>query len=461
MQPFNLYKNKGVVYNVIIESEVGCDEINIEIINKINELITNDDLLHIYFPKIGLGRIYPKYEIIKNIITFTFGISFKDINRNPGIDELSSNVKSFMESLNKNLNKELHIKEDTIKVNVLVENPNDINDINDIDKTLVNESILKFNKGNNVKTLLLTSDGIVEKYTNNTIDGSMPFSKLGVVRECKNIIASGYNLLEDINEDEEIKQDIINNPDDVKQDIKNSIKDVNEIQQLKNELDDKIDALNESADNDNTYCIVVYTRLGNDYEPDVTIANVEHGKYTFANNIDETATFDKDTAEFYAKEYKEDENNNHILKAVKLNDLDQLNNLFESKANKELNVLTEDLVDDLNKNNDEIDNDEINNDEIDNDDMENIDDDLDNDTFPTSDFTQKKLTKQDILNLDLEKDLTSVQLTWLQDNINSLDVVEQSIKDIVNLVANSDEEEVISIDDYAIRMRDLLNEEVE
>ena len=90
MQPFNLYKNKGVVYNVIIESEVGCDEINIEIINKINELITNDDLLHIYFPKIGLGRIYPKYEIIKNIITFTFGISFKDINRNPGIDELSS-----------------------------------------------------------------------------------------------------------------------------------------------------------------------------------------------------------------------------------------------------------------------------------------------------------------------------------------------------------------------------------
>lgn len=248
-QPFDYYKNKDVEYDVVLNADVNLDNVSYAYITEIIKLINNEDLLAMYFKDIALGRVYGKVEAIKSSLHFTFGISFIDAEKRPTSKDLLKDLKAFILSLNKNIeDAQINIKEGDVKVDILSENKNNFDTI---DKVLVAENNLYFSRGNDTQRFKLTDDGIVEKYLNENLQETFPFSKLRIVRECKTLVTNGYSLtklneatITSNNTDKENQLDL-SNPEKTKQDLQQNINDVEEIQDLKNELDSKIDNLME------------------------------------------------------------------------------------------------------------------------------------------------------------------------------------------------------------------------
>lgn len=109
-----------------------------------------------------------------------------------------------------------------------------------IDKLLVSRGKLSFMKEGLYKLLQLNDEGLIDKIVDNKIYGSIPFSKTNIVKECKELVNEGYELDDsNIPSQEEL--------DAEKQNIEQGIQKVDELQNLKDELLDKVNSLvNES-----------------------------------------------------------------------------------------------------------------------------------------------------------------------------------------------------------------------
>lgn len=429
-QPFDSYKNEGVEYDYILQASVKLEEFNDDSKAQLSSLLTNEDFLGIYFTQIALGRVYSKYEYLNDKLHFTFGISLVDAPEKVTSKDLIDDIKEFILSLNKNIiqTPKLKIKEGDIKVEILSENKAIIDNI---DKRLVNEGTISFTNGNNVQSLVLTSDGIVEKYINNTLNNTMPFSKLGVIRECKSLIANGYSLT--LKTEAEIQNNIDNsnvldNPEQTKQELQQDIKDIDEIQDLKDELEDKLDTLYEEADSKN-YVVAIYTKIGNDYKPDVLISGVENSNngnvYVVADDIESAAHYTQEMAESIAQNFIDETVTNDtpqfIAKAISVDDLDSLEGLYENR------------VYGIQENN-------------------NIDD------FPSNEFTQEVKTANQLSALTLEKDLSLEQINWLQEHIGNIYEIEDGLRNFAAGI-NRITEPIISLDDYFNKLYNMLKGE--
>lgn len=429
-QPFDSYKNEGVEYDYILQASVKLEEFNDDSKAQLSSLLTNEDFLGIYFTQIALGRVYSKYEYLNDKLHFTFGISLVDAPEKVTSKDLIDDIKEFILSLNKNIiqTPKLKIKEGDIKVEILSENKAIIDNI---DKRLVNEGTISFTNGNNVQSLVLTSDGIVEKYINNTLNNTMPFSKLGVIRECKSLIANGYSLT--LKTEAEIQNNIDNsnvldNPEQTKQELQQDIKDIDEIQDLKDELEDKLDTLYEEADSKN-YVVAIYTKIGNDYKPDVLISGVENSNngnvYVVADDIESAAHYTQEMAESIAQNFIDETVTNDtpqfIAKAISVDDLDSLEGLYENR------------VFGIQENN-------------------NIDD------FPSNEFTQEVKTANQLSALTLEKDLSLEQINWLQEHIGNIYEIEDGLRNFAAGI-NRITEPIISLDDYFNKLYNMLKGE--
>lgn len=429
-QPFDSYKNEGVEYDYILQASVKLEEFNDDSKAQLSSLLTNEDFLEIYFTQIALGRVYSKYEYLNDKLHFTFGISLVDAPEKVTSKDLIDDIKEFILSLNKNIiqTPKLKIKEGDIKVEILSENKAIIDNI---DKRLVNEGTISFTNGNNVQSLVLTSDGIVEKYINNTLNNTMPFSKLGVIRECKSLIASGYSLT--LKTEAEIQNNIDNsnvldNPEQTKQELQQDIKDIDEIQDLKDELEDKLDTLYEEVDSKN-YVVAIYTKIGNDYKPDVLISGVENSNngnvYVVADDIESAAHYTQEMAESIAQNFIDETITNDtpqfIAKAISVDDLDSLEGLYENR------------VYGIQENN-------------------NIND------FPSNEFTQEVKTANQLSALTLEKDLSLEQINWLQEHIGNIYEIEDGLRNFAAGI-NRITEPIISLDDYFNKLYNMLKGE--
>lgn len=430
-QPFDSYVNEGVEYDYILSASVNAGTIE-NIVPAIIQLLNNEDLLKIYFEKVALGRVYGKVEYINDKLQFTFGISLVDAEEKPTTKEILQNIKDFILSLNKNIeNTELNIKESDIKMDIITENKFDLDNI---DKTLVNESVVSFNRNNDVQSLTLTSDGIIERYSNGILSGTFPFSKLGVVRECKSLVADGYTLtwtdrgtgslreatITNPNNDEN-KITLNDDPEQIKKDLQQDIKDVDEIQGLKDELEDKLNQLNEDTESADEYVLVIYTNINGDFVPDVCVREVKGDSYVIADNVEDAERFNKEDAEKFAEIYNSYEKNaeRHILKAVALKDIDSLDGLYENKE-----LVTEEKQND----------------------------------FPSTEFTSKELTREELYNVNLEKDLTPEQIEWVKSNFGCDDVrgISEGIHRFADEVFVFGEEPVISLDKYLVELKNNL-----
>ena len=101
-QPFNDYKNKGVEYDYVLQANVNIKELTTSSESTLLNLINNEDFMGIYFPQLGLGRVYSKYTYIDNKLSMTFGISLVDAPNPVTSSDLIKDIKNFIMSLNKN-----------------------------------------------------------------------------------------------------------------------------------------------------------------------------------------------------------------------------------------------------------------------------------------------------------------------------------------------------------------------
>ena len=241
-QPFDVYKN--VEYDYVINAEIEVSNISDTEFHQIIYWLKDEDYMAQYFPKLGLGRVYGKVATVNNLLKFKFGISLVDAIEVPTDDELIDNIKDYILSLNKNIeDNNFEIQEGDIKVNILAENKMNINNA---DKLLITEGTLCLMRKNDIQKFSLTDDGIVERYNNDNFIGTFPFSKLTLVRECKQLIQDGYTpirLEEDMNDNEDKKKEIMQNPEQAKQTLQDEIDLVDELQAKQDELNDKLDTL--------------------------------------------------------------------------------------------------------------------------------------------------------------------------------------------------------------------------
>lgn len=435
-QPFDDYKNKGVEYDYILSASVKVDDLQYDSIISLIQLIKDEDFMAMYFTKIALGRVYTKVEYLNNKLHFTFGISLVDVKERPTSKDLIENIKDFILSLNKNIEQtpELKIKESDIKVEIITENKS----LDNIDKILVNESAIQFNRGKDTQKLYLTSDGVVEKYHNDSLIGTMPFSKLGVIRESKSLVADGYELTltgwQDIMTEATIQNQNDNNitltklddKENVKQELQQEIQDVDELQALKDELEDKIDLLNED-EAPSEYILVVYSNENGEFEPNSCVKGVDGEDFIMANNIEEAGRYNKEEADSIVELFNDPKINGekYILKAVKAEDINSIKGLYENKN------LTED-------NEEEI-----------------------TDLFPSSETTEKELNKNDISELKLNDVLSIEQINWLQENIGTIEDIAQGLKEMLVGIEDSfeDDEPIVSIDKYVENLHSALKGE--
>lgn len=336
---FEQYKNK-VDYDIILEGTIGYEVVGADesstpteeqlqdgeekIFEQIKSLINNEDFLYDIFEDTGIarGRIYGEFtdqEVNDNKLYFKLGISKEESTKKLDVNEIKEYFEQFLEDLGSNVDLEsvmgwsneeedvepTHVELDITgkpEIKILKNETESVKDnkvteskiIDSIDRKLVMEGKLAFIKENNIKSIILNDDGIMELYENKKLIDSKPFSKLGVQRLYKSIIQEGYSIYittgeypvysskkydtvdteeqaqdmvaelnsqgisagyeKDENLQEDVKSDEIkdSNGDNIdleqtKQNIEQSIEKVDELQDLKDELQDKVDNLyNES-----------------------------------------------------------------------------------------------------------------------------------------------------------------------------------------------------------------------
>ena len=435
-QPFDDYKNKGVEYDYILSASVKIGIIDNIMPNLIN-LLKDEDFMKMYFPDIALGRVYGKVEYINEKLQFTFGISLVDAKKRPTSKELSQNIKDFILSLNKNIETpKLDIKESDITVDIITENKKYLDNI---DKTLVNEGKVSFSRAGETQSLVLTSDGIVERYINENLCNTMPFSKLGVIRECKALVTDGYTLtwtdrgtgnlqeatITPISNNNDNKITLDDDPEQIKKDLQQNIKDVDEIQTLKDELEDKLDTLNEDEETAGDYVLVVYTNVDGEFVPDTCVKGIDGQDYIIANNIEEAGKYSKEEADKIVNMFNDPKVNGekYLLKSVKFDDLNKLDGLYESKE-----IKTEDTGDEF---------------------------------FPSTKFTSQWLSADQLRDFNISRDLTIDQIAWVQANIGNIYEVEDGVRHFISSIDNLDlsDQQIIKLDDYFNNLKDALKGE--
>lgn len=340
--PITLKANNDIDNNIHLEDiqEESAYE-NIE--KGIKELLQDTIYTKESFEDLGENvTIYPGLNYVGDDIEMYFGIVGDNIN----IKDLIDDIKEYMYVLDSNSDYDSSVcgwndgenevdsayvhfsgsDRDKIKVEI-IKQPN-INE--EYDKLIVNENTLTFKKENDIHTISLTDDGIIEHYLNEKLVNTIPFSKLGIIRECKQIVQEGFNLIKEVTvqgTDTEV------DTEQSKQDLEQGIADVDELQQLKDELVNKVDKL-----------------------------------------VNESTV---------------------------------------------------------------------------------IEENLETEEFPSTEFTQKSLTKKDIIEMELNKELSIEQVAWITTHFNSIETFEKYFKEFVNLLDISDNTEFISIDEY---IKNLINE---
>lgn len=438
--PYEDYKDK-VVYDYILvgklpykleadpkaseDQEIDAIE---EIENNICNLLTNEDLTAMYFTEVALGNVYPGLVSIEDYIEIVFGVSCKDAKEPFTLEDLKYDVQEYMHCLDSNLdgvsvtgvggNEDpaddteptlVFLKQNGDIIVDVLKQPSKL-DIENIDKKLVSEGKLNFKKENINKSAVLSDDGMVEIYEENKLVKSSPFSKLGVIRECKAMIQEGYLLVE-INQMNDDKLDI----PQTKQELEQSIEQVEELQTLKDELEDKVNTLmEESVEDETKFVLAMYTAVNEnkeDYEFDVLIKFVADDSYYVADRVDECQLFTRAEADKKLAEYNTEET--------------------LTKGNTKLVALT---VEEANKLTNKV---------------EEVKTDI---PFPSTEETRKILSTDEAKEISLVKLLDPSQIKWIITNIAPLEEVEEGLKLLADMVIYVGE--FISIDEYIKQLKE-------
>lgn len=281
--PFDDYKDK-VNYNYILEAKMdytlkgGNEDQQIDasegLEKEVNKLIIDEDYNKIYFKDVELGRVYPKLEEIADTVDMTFGIVISDTNQKVTLQDLKEEIIEYMKNLDSNIdgvsvtgweNEEENVEpttvylkgSDKITIEVIKEPKKETVDLSNIDKKLVSEGKLIFKLNENTKSLVLNDDGQIEKYEEEKMKSTYPFAKKVVSSMVNEMLQEGYSLIES-----EVKtsdgQTI--DTDKEKERLEQANKDVDEISQMKKDIEDKVDDLVEESKQPKIFESTDYTK---------------------------------------------------------------------------------------------------------------------------------------------------------------------------------------------------------
>lgn len=400
-----------------------------QIFDAIEKALTDESYIKEFFPQedkikqcyLDINQIYDEIEMYFGFIT----------EKDADINTLKDDIKIFMEDLNGSVDYDSSVYnvvipgtssediDDSIPLDDVgiafrpdKNKPIQITQLNskeveNMDKELVSKGKLCFIKENNSKTINLNDEGELQLFENESLKETIPFSKTRIIRECKNILNEGYQLVEqeDTNTNTDGTPDI--DVEKTKQNLEQGIKDVDELQNLKDELNDKVNNLVNEDKQEDLYVLVFYSNVNSQKEADV-IVNAEG---VVQDDIEEAPKYSKEKAEEICKSF-----NDRIAGSgcevipVTVAEANQLTLLNETKQIK----------------------------------LEN----LKEDPFPSTEFTQKELMPLEIHKLDCEKDLSIEQCAWIITHFDSLDNFVECLNQFTDIVSVGKNIPFISIDEY-------------
>lgn len=373
MSSFSDYSKK-VKYDYILNATVHIDN-KFHDLKGIESLIDNEDFLQIYFPQPGLGRVYVDVNMEKGFLFFRFGITEIDKKEDFTSKDLKDDIIEMILSLNKNIDyfKDNNIERGDIKLHI-------IKDTESYDRKLVNEGKLTF-VSDMTEILKLTDEGKVEYYINNGLKESFDFSKQKVNTLCESLVQQGAWL-------EESEEMNYNNIDleQTEQDLKTDIAQVDRIQNLKDELMNKIDNL---INEDKQETWVIKNNKTNRY-----LSEKSNNDYYWVTDINKARKFSsyENVFDFIERESKFGNNGAENWEEIQLN---------ESKQ------------------------------------------------FPSNENTKKRLCWNDLKGLNLiDNYLEDEQIKWIEENISNKYHFEDGFKNIYSLLELDDNDHFISIDEY-------------
>ena len=463
-----------------------------DFVKQIENLLSNEDYLAECFKDSGIarGRIYCKLENEDPEMTILFGISSKDAEKELNKEDILDDVKTYLEDLDSDIESYsasgLEVtddpdgsyepayvdfkRDDTKKIEVeMIEEPKknecapiDINkELESIDKKLVNESKLTFK--NFVKQeetkLTMTDDGVVELYENNKLTKSQPFSKLSIIRECKELLQNGYILIESLSEEQAIN-------------IATSQAKAQGVNQYLCKYLDGDYHIGTDTGSDKDCCVIGQAIINPETKEVEWVATkleesqVKVDKDTVIDTDEAKAEIEQATKDVDELQKMKDELNDkvdHLMEEGKDRNLkDEFNQLSKEEQEKYLEMIPEN-----------------NNDRVEPKIIEELakqynldynilywvinirskleDKDVTNDKFPSTQYTQKILTANELKLIELNKVLTDEQLDWLQTNIGNTYEIEDGLRNFVDMIGSVDDETVISLDNYFESLKDELN----
>ena len=447
MSSFSSYRNE-VKYNYILNATVHINK-EFHDVKSIESLIDNEDFLQIYFPQLGLGRVYVDINLEKGFLFFRFGISEVDKKEDFTSKELKNDIIEMILSLNKNIDyfNDNNIERGDIKLHI-------IKDTESYDRKLVNEGRLTF-ISDMTEVLKLTDEGKVEYYINNGLKESFDFSKQKVNTLCESLVQQGAWLEEsdNLNYNNLNYNNLGSNLEQAEQNIKTGIEKVDELQDLKDELMNKVDTL-----------------VNEDYELDLYPAIERHVKEMIdqGKSKDDIIDYIVGQRRAYSIDKEDEEKLKGLLESkqetwvIKNN---RTNRYLSEKSNNDYYWVTdinkarkfssyEDVFDFIERESKFGNNGADNWEEIQLNESKQ---------FPSNENTKKRLCWNDIKGLNLiDNYLDDDQIEWIEENISNKYHFEDGFKNIYDLLELDDNDHFISIDEYIDNiqyMRKLDNEE--
>ena len=447
MSSFSSYRNE-VKYNYILNATVHINK-EFHDVKSIESLIDNEDFLQIYFPQLGLGRVYVDINLEKGFLFFRFGISEVDKKEDFTSKELKNDIIEMILSLNKNIDyfNDNNIERGDIKLHI-------IKDTESYDRKLVNEGRLTF-ISDMTEVLKLTDEGKVEYYINNGLKESFDFSKQKVNTLCESLVQQGAWLEEsdNLNYNNLNYNNLGSNLEQAEQNIKTGIEKVDELQDLKDELMNKVDTL-----------------VNEDYELDLYPAIERHVKEMIdqGKSKDDIIDYIVGQRRAYSIDKEDEEKLKGLLESkqetwvIKNN---RTNRYLSEKSNNDYYWVTdinkarkfssyEDVFDFIERESKFGNNGADNWEEIQLNESKQ---------FPSNENTKKRLCWNDIKGLNLiDNYLDEDQIKWIEENISNKYHFEDGFKNIYDLLELDDNDHFISIDEYIDNiqyMRKLDNEE--
>lgn len=347
------------------------------------------------------------------------------------------------------------------------------------DSQLVSNSKLSFIYNNNINTLALNDDGVVECIYNGKVTESFIFSKKAVADKCKQLFQEGYKL-EEIDMSNNNEDAILQDTENVKQNLEKELDDVKKIKELKDEIDANMDdILDESkleeaettptqddsgvsdVDNNLNYGIVILSKKQDGtYEPDVAVKSVMGDELLIADTFEDIIPLEKSSGSSIVKEIRKEMSGNTQWK-IELWALDKIkeqDDFWENAKNEEDSDISDSPDSEENDVAETMPTDNVEDTESKTEAVlkESFQDES---TFPSTDYTEKVLCGEEIRNLEqcYKDNLSPEQIIWINTNVDDIEFIIEGFIGLLELVDLPENMPFMSINDY---LGELINEEV-